>query len=347
MSFIPSGTRQRLVPGYGNMNAKIAIVGDYTSMFDVRALKPFTGPNGTVLESCLHSAGLISAEVYVTNTFKSPTQRTGKAAGTDFFDEEKKKFTQLGLEHAEMLRTELNKHSANIIICCGNAALQAVSGFTSVAKYRGYICASSKLEKTRKLMPTFSPGSTLRGAHINRHLIVNDLRKAKVESYIPEIIRPERKLVYTYANVEEALQWLEYYEHQTEFVLDTEVINYELACISFATNPDVGCVIPLGPTFERPNGWTEDEEIMLMRAIQRVVGNPKSKKIIQNSSFDNHYMLTQCGLVIRGPIDDTMIGHSVMFPEFPKGLAFLGSLYCGGQEYWKDSVKFENIKEES
>ncbi len=42
-----------------------------------------------------------------------------------------------------------------------------------------------------------------------------------------------------------------------------------------------------------------------------------------------------------------MIGHSVMFPEFPKGLDFLGSLYCGSQAYWKDAVKFDNIKGES
>ena len=42
-----------------------------------------------------------------------------------------------------------------------------------------------------------------------------------------------------------------------------------------------------------------------------------------------------------------MIAHSIMYPELLKGLAFLGSMYCGSQEYWQDMVHFDNIKEES
>jgi len=42
-----------------------------------------------------------------------------------------------------------------------------------------------------------------------------------------------------------------------------------------------------------------------------------------------------------------MVAHSIMYPELRKGLDFLGSLYCGTQAYWKDKVKFTNIKEES
>jgi len=36
-----------------------------------------------------------------------------------------------------------------------------------------------------------------------------------------------------------------------------------------------------------------------------------------------------------------------MYPELPKGLGFLGSIYCGSQEYWKDMVKFDDIKDNS
>ena len=78
-----------------------------------------------------------------------------------------------------------------------------------------------------------------------------------------------------------------------------------------------------------------------------MLGNPDSKKVVQNGMFDIHFLLTRCGVVVRGEIHDTMVAHSVMYPELPKGLDFLGSIYCGSQEYWKDSVKFENIKGES
>ena len=344
MSFIPLTPRSRLVPGLGRDTAKIAIVGDYTTPFDDRELKPFSGPNGTVLDSCLHAAKLIRAEIYLTNVFKSKTSIPGKNANHDFFDEAKKTFTPLGMEHAERLRKELDHVQANVIVAAGIPALMALTNFSSVAKYRGYICETTKLSKPRKLIPTYSPGSTLRGTYVNRHMIVADLKKAKAEAEFPEIVRPNRSLIYDYETVEEVLEWLDYFTEAKQLSFDIEVINYEVAAVSFSSNPSVGCVIPIGSTTYRPQGWTEQEELQIWRGIQRVLGNPASVKIAQNAIFDIHFLLTRQGIVVRGEIHDTMIGHSVMFPELPKGLDFLGSIYCGSQEYWKDSVSFKSIK---
>lgn len=346
MSFMPT-PRARLVPGFGKDTAKIAIVGDFTTGFDDKALRPFSGPPGTALEQCMQVAGILKAEVYMTNAVKSQTRMPYKASNMEYFDDHKRKFTELGLEHAAMLRSELDHHSANVIVCCGNAALAALTDFNSVAKYRGYVVASTKLSRTRKIIPTYSPASTIRGTYVNRHMIVADLKKAKQECEFPELIRPERTLIYDYANVEEALQWLAMLEKEKELCFDIEVINYEVSCISFSPRPDLGIVIPIGNSDYRPEGWTEDEELQLWRGIQRVLGNPESTKVVQNGIFDIHFLLTRCGVEVRGPIRDTMIGHSVMFPELPKGLDFLGSIYCGSQQYWKDSVKFNNIKGES
>lgn len=344
MSFIPLTPRSRLVPGLGRDTARIAIVGDYTSPFDDRELKPFSGPNGTVLDSCLHASKLIRNEVYLTNVFKSKTGLPGKNANRDFFDEGKKTFTPLGLQHAEMLRAELNALDANVIVAAGMPALMALTDFNSVAKYRGYVCETTKLAKPRKLIPTYSPGSTIYGTYVNRHMIVADLKKAKQESTFPEIVRPERTIVFDYETVEEALEWLDYYTEASVVSFDIEVINYEVAAISFSSNPSVGCVIPIGSTTFRPQGWTELEELQIWRGVQRVLGNPNSKKIAQNAIFDIHFLLTRVGIEVKGEVHDTMIGHSVMFPELPKSLGFLGSIYCGSQEYWKDAVSFKSIK---
>jgi uracil-DNA glycosylase family 4 len=346
MTFIPLSNHKRLVPGFGGDTAKIAIVGDYTSGFDDKMLKPFSGPAGNVLEQCLHAAGLIRADVYLTNAFKSQTRLSGKQANMDFFDEGKKKFTDLGMEHAEMLRKELAGIKANVIVVAGNPGLRALSDLSSCAKYRGYVCAANKLNN-RKIIPTHSFTATIRGAFHQRHVIVSDLQKAKQECEIPEIIRHERQLIYDFANIEEVLQWLEYYMNVPLLCFDIEVINYEVSCISLSASKDLACVIPIGPTDTRPQGWREDEELQIWRAVDRVLGNPASEKIVQNGMFDIHFLLTRCGIVVRGKIHDTMIAHSVMYPELPKGLDFLGSIYCGSQEYWKDSVRFDNIKGES
>jgi len=246
-----------------------------------------------------------------------------------------------------MLHTELNNIGVNVIVAAGNPALMALTGLSSVAKFRGYVSGTTRLATVRKLIPTHSPGATLRGAYTHRHMIVADLMKAKREGQFPELIRPDRQLVFDYQTVEEALEWLAYYETQDLICFDIEVINFEVSCISFASSANVACVIPIGRTVFHPHGWTEDEELQLWRGVQKVLGNPKSTKIVQNGMFDIHFLLTRNGIVVRGPIHDTMVGHSVMFPELPKGLDFLGSIYCGTQAYWKDSVKFKNIKEES
>ena len=344
MQFIPLAPRSRAVPGVGRDTAKIAIVGDYTTPFDDRELKPFSGPNGSVLDSCLHAANIIRSEVYLTNVFKTKTSLPGKRANYDYFDETKKKFTDLGMQHVEVLRKELDLISANVIVAAGIPALMALTDYNSVAKYRGYVCGSTKLAKVRKIIPTYSPGSTIRGTYVNRHMIVADLKKAKAESAFPEIIRPERNLVYEFDTVEEVLEWLDYFAEQPVVCFDIEVTNYEVAAISFATKSTVGVSIPIGNSTYRPGGWTEQEELQIWRGIQKVLGNPKSVKIAQNAIFDTHFLLTKQGIVVRGGVHDTMVGHSVMFPELPKGLDFLGSIYCGSQEYWKDSVSFKSIK---
>jgi hypothetical protein len=89
-----------------------------------------------------------------------------------------------------------------------------------------------------------------------------------------------------------------------------------------------------------------EEEIAIWRKIQQVLGNEKSIKVVQNGlMFDIPFLYEHNGIITRGPIHDTMIAHSVMYPDLPKGLNFLGSIYCGSQEYWKGMVKFKNIKE--
>lgn len=344
--FIPMQSQERRVPGVGPPNAKIAIIGDFTDNFDRNALKPFQGSAGSVLEQCLHAAGLIRGEVYLTNTIKStPTQkaRPRDKGGTnwEYFDDKKGVFTEKGWEHVEYLRREINNIGANVLVAAGPAALAALCQIGRGWKYRGYVLESRGLSPERKVIPTASPAATVRGAYIHRHLIVADLKKAKQESDHPEIIRPLRNLVYSYNTVEEALEWLDYFSTVDELAFDIEVLNFAVSCISFSASPDIGCVIPIS------DRWTEEEELQIWRGIQRVLGNPNSRKVAQNAIFDIQFLLAQNGIVVRGELCDTLIEHSVMFPELPKGLGFLGSVYCGAQEYWKDTVKFNNIKDES
>lgn len=330
---------KRVVPPFGSKDARIAIVGDYTDKFDDRTLRPFSGMGGSVLEECLHAARLIKGEVYLTNLFKTWYPRKGhytKGTAPDWLDEKAGKFSEEGRESVEELKAELREVQANVIVTLGIAPTLALLNIKQVGTYRGYFFSW----EGRKVVPTLTPSSALRAAG-HKYMIMSDLKKAKQESYIPELIRPDRKIIYNFSNVEEVLQWLEIYENASIFAFDIEVLNFEVACISFAADSTVGLVIPI------QDKWTEDEELLIWRAIARVLQNPKSTKIAQNGIFDIQFLLARHGIYVQGELRDTMLAHSVMYPELPKGLGFLGSIYCGTQEYWKDTVKFNNIKGDS
>lgn len=331
--FMPTTGNTRQVQAQGNKSSKIAIIGDFSDSFDQRSLRPFTGPPGSVLEQCLHGAGLIRGECYITNAVKV------RALESDYINEKKKTLTDLGEQTAEWLANELADCDANVLVACGDYVFRALTGQAGVHVYRGYFFESRW--DGRKVLPIIHPRDAVWGAYTRRHLISTDLRKAKSERDTRELVRPDRQLVYAYHTVEEALEWLEYLNTCSELAVDIEVINFAISCINFSPDPKIGCVIPLS------QGWNLEEECRIRRALQQVLGNGSVKKVFQNCIFDLQFMLAQEGFEVAGQVDDTMIAHSVTYPELPKGLGFLGSVYCGTQEYWKDLVKFNDIKEES
>lgn len=338
MSFLNLERPRRIVPGHGSPTAKIAIVGEAPGSYEDSQLKPFVGPAGTILEQCLHAAGIIRSECYLTNVVKV---RPKNNVIDPFFSGTRGTFTAEGMHWVNELREELNGHGCNVIVACGSTAMAALTGVHKVTKYRGYLFESIGLERTRKVVPTIHPAAALRGMYTYRHLIAADFKKAKGEMNSPHLNRPERQLIYNFTTVTEVLEWLDYYAAQPLVCFDIEVLNYEVSCISFSSDPSIAISIPIAGDL-----WSELDEAQIWKGIQRVLGNTTSIKVAQNAIFDAHFLLTRCGVEVKGLIHDTMVGHSVMYPELPKGLGFLGSIYCGAQAYWKDMVKFNSIKQE-
>ncbi|KKK69376.1 hypothetical protein LCGC14_2934630, partial [marine sediment metagenome] len=92
--------------------------------------------------------------------------------------------------------------------------------------------------------------------------------------------------------------------------------------------------------------WTLEEEVRIWNGIANIMGDESITKIGQNFIFDIHFLAYKMNIITRGPIIDTMMAHSILYPDFLKSLNFLGSVYTK-QPYWKDMVKFKDIKAES
>jgi len=342
MSFFPDMSQKRLVPPAGSPSSRIAIVGDFVSQYDARSLRPFNGPDSGVLEQCLHGAGLIRGEVYLTNLFKEVMMPAQKQQVYKIPGKQKQgKLTEASQPYVAALRSELAKGSANVVVACGPAAYAALCGRGSISKHRGYVFSADLGSRRVKVIPTFHPLTTVRGGYINRHLMVEDFKKAKYEGGFAELKRPQRTLMWEYNGLPDVLQVLDAIAKAPAVAYDIEVLHYETSMISLANSPSMSIVIPFD------DRWSVEEEGIIWRRVQKILGNPDTLKIAQNCIFDNQFMLTHDGIVIRGEVHDTMIGHSCMYPDFQKGLGFLGSLYCGSQAFWKDSVKFNDVKGDS
>ena len=346
MTFYPHRP-QRIVGAIGKLDSKIAVIGEALGAQEEKIGVPFVGHAGGVLDQCLHSAGLIRSDLYITNLLKI------KPPGNDISpyyiaaDRGIGHFTDAGMEWVHKLWEELSHVKANVIVPLGKPAMLALTGTDRVSMLRGYVLESRSEIGGRKVIPTYHPASTLYGGkYIWRYYISSDLTKARRESTSPKIIRPARELVWpdSFAN---ACEWLDYLEGEERLSVDIEVINFEVSCISLADSPLRSFALPMyhSPTPQ----WSVAEEAYLWKRLSTILSSPKIHKIFQNGIFDVHFLMTRCGIHVK-PItpemfEDTMIAHSIMFPEMLKGLGFLGSLYCGSQQYWKNMVKFTNIKD--
>ena len=349
MTFFPHKTPQ-VVGAEGDPKSKIALIGEALGAQEEKLGRPFVGHAGGVLDQCLHSAGLIRSDLYITNLLK--IKPAGNNITPYYIDAQGRgpgRFTDLGMEWVHKLWKELENVQANVLVPLGKPATLALTGTDKVGQYRGYVMEGRKEIAARKVIPTYHPAATLYGGnYVWRYYISSDIGKARRESDSPAIRRPERELVWpdSFGN---ACEWLDFMGEATRLSIDIEVINYEVSCISIADSPARSFALPMYHT-PQPQ-WTVEEEAHLWRRLSQILGNKKVYKIFQNGIFDVHFLMTRCGLHVQ-PItaemfEDTMIAHSIMFPELLKGLGFLGSLYCGSQEYWKSMIKFNNIKENS
>lgn len=358
MSFIDiKTTGYGRIPGEGPKDARIAIVGEAGGAEEDRHKRPFVGPAGRVLEQCMHAAGLIRGETYLTNVIKL------RPSGNNiepYYNSRKGTFTELARPFIEELYEELNEVKPNIIVAAGNIPMAALTKRSKgVSKFRGYIEGPQNTTGfslpellTEKVLITLHPSSTFfrgegatkggpgKGAspYIGRYYISHDLRKAKKFSGTPALERPKRELIVN-LTAREAVEWIVAMADSGRVATDIEVLNYEVSCISLACAPELSISIPLMK-------YNEYEELAVVRALaEHIFGNTKVVKVLQNSIFDLYFLWMKYGIITLGPVEDTMVAHHIMYLDMARSLEFLASIHGGAQEYWKDLVRFDNIKE--
>ena len=315
----------------GPKNAQIMLVGEAPGIEEQRTRVPFVGGSGRILNYMLSDAGIDRAECRIDNVVN--IRPPGNNFGVFYADKARKHPLPILLEHRERLYKEIASVKPNVIVALGAEALKALTDRNYIGKWRGSILSTPH----GKVVPTLHPANIMRQWSA-RPIAVFDLERAKKESISPKVLFEVRYFITspTEGEVEKELLELGSSPYISFDIETTRGWPKHITCIGFADSKEHAICIP----FVDKNGshyWKDAlTEARIWKMIGKLLGND-SKKIAQNAQFDIS-LLSYQGLYVNNFWFDTMIGQHVVYPELPKGLAFLCSIYTK-QPFYKDMVR--------
>ena len=147
-------TRKNPVPGEGNLDAELMLIGEAPGYWEDVKGRPFVGAAGKLLDRLLASAGFRREEVYIANVLKCrpPGNRDPRPeevrACTSFLDR------QISIIKPRVIAT-LGRHSTGYIFS------KAGMRFTRIGDVRGKVYEVEILGLKLILVPTLHPASAL------------------------------------------------------------------------------------------------------------------------------------------------------------------------------------------
>lgn len=312
--------------------AKYVIVAEQPGRQEVEQRRPMVGPAGQNLNECLREVGIDRDECYITNFIKDLDYDLKV-----YFDQRKKSPLQPpGVAYLNILKGELSRTSG-ILIAMGNAALWALTDRLGITNWRGSVVESTLLPG-RKVVPTFHPATWTQEKlfrdpklYLNRHMVIHDLHRAKMEYGHIEIRKTPRHVIIR-PTFDESIAFLNECMKQSRVYYDIELLNNEMSCISFSYNDREAICIPF--VDQTGQYFTVDEERYIMLKIAQILESPITKGG-QNIIFDSHFIHARYGIQTINR-DDTMIAQGILYPEYPKRLQFITALWTDINYYKSD-----------
>lgn len=120
--------------------------------------------------------------------------------------------------------------------------------------------------------------------------------------------------------------------------LDIETAEREITSIAFAPDPYIAICIPF--CVDRKSYWASTKEEVEAWKWVRVLCESPNPKVLQNgSSYDLVWLLAKRRIRVLNCLHDTRLMHHALYPEFPKSLQFMGSIWENEQDWKKLSSR--------
>jgi len=331
------------VPPRGPKDATLAICGEQPGVQEIRwnPPTPFVGPAGKGQDSCMQIAGLIRRECYLTNVIKDLDAPISHYINIGSYG--KYTISEDGWTYINELKRELEAlPNLNVVVAYGNIPLIALTNRVGITKWRGSILESTLIPGL-KIVPTFHPATFIppKFNFMNKPLICFDLKRAKHESQFHELRREERNVKIKPSYNESVALLKNAYEQGlrgTTLDIDIEVINEELDCIAFATNPNNAFCVPF--RCSQGDYFNVEQEYEIMLLITAIMQEERISKRGANFIFDCQFLLHKYGMRPLGEIHCTQIAQKISFPDFRAGLDFVTSMHTDIPYYKEDGKKW-------
>ena len=321
-----------IVKPVGPPNAKIMLIGEAPGADEEITGIPFVGGSGKILNGLLRDAGISREECYLTNVVQ--VRPVNNDFGNFYEDKSRKIPRDILLEGIGRLKNEVTEVNPNIVVALGNEPLKALTGLQKITKRRGSLYNIILNDKAFKLMPTMHPAGIMRFWEY-RPLTLFDLKRAQVESAFPELhVTP--RLWEKVEDIPKLRVYVKDFLKNADYIsFDIETSNNQISCISFARTSTFAFTVPI--CIYDKSFWTPEEELVVWQLIKQLLESP-IKKIAQNANFDMFFLWTTIGIKVKNLWLDTMNAFHDLYPELPKSLDLLCSIYTD-QPYYKDTIK--------
>lgn len=317
------------IPPDGPQSPLFAVVGDAGGRMEQLEHRPFVGRPGQLLDSVFESLNIPRQNLYITYLVK---ERPANDSPASYFHNNQ--FTPTGLEWRKILLTELAALNTKAILAVGYVAMRALlgpQGHSSINKLRGSPFNIPELPG-KVIIPTLHPSDILKNNYLGRYFLAADINKINklAENGLSPI--PQREII-TNPTFQQAQDYLTRCRKTESFAFDIETDYDSVVCIAFSCDTYSGISIPWGNYNKKANKF---EWKLLYQDIKYILEHPAGDIVTQNGNYDTFVLSFRHGINTKlSALQDTMVAHHIMYPDLPKSLAMLTSLYTL-EPFYKD-----------
>lgn len=242
---------------------------------------------------------------------------------------------------------ELEQFPPNCIVPLGAIVLEAFTGHSKIATFRGSVSMATAIRPGAKLLPTYHPEDVQKQWKF-LSIATGDFVKAMKEADRGPKIQYPKKQILLEPSLDDLRRFAtECYESDL-LSTDIETGWGQITCIGFAPTPNRVMCVPFVDR-RRPGRsyWpTPHHEVAAWKVVRDILQSPVPK-VLQNGYYDASWCHKMPRIGIRNYRHDTRLMSHNLYPELPKDLATMSASYTDVGAYKQWGGKYQEEKRDA